>query len=122
MPTAAPINFPHFTNVRILWANVSAVNNFFESLTVTIGGDNLPAATVDSLGGVKLLEIGAFAPGAVNGDVVNINTIADDGTTVVSSVVPSIAAYNSSIARIALLEAAFQNLYAQLLAKGYVAT
>jgi hypothetical protein len=57
MATPVTATFTPFTNTRIVWADVAAINNFFNSLTFNITAANLPEATVDEIGAVKQLEI-----------------------------------------------------------------
>lgn len=116
MPTPITPNFQRFTNTRIAWADVAALNNFFENLNFTITADNLPAASVANIGAVKSFNINQpVAPAVV---VASLNIVADDGVTqnevALKSYVDSLAA------QVAYLKAWNELLYAQLVTAGIV--
>lgn len=115
----AGLNFTPFTDVRTLWPNVAAVNAFFGSITVSIGANDLPEPTTETLGGVMWLELGAAfnAPAVVS----TYETITvSDGGVVTSADVPTKAAWLLLVAQVSYLKNYCANLDAQLRAKGYV--
>lgn len=116
MATPCTANFTPFTNTRILWADVAAVNNFFSGLSFTITAANLPEATVSDVGAVKQLEIlEPTIPAIVSA---TLNIVADDGVTQNEV---AMASYVASLeAKVEAMNQWMQALYGQLLAQGYV--
>jgi len=118
MATPVTANFTPFTNTRILWADVAAVNNFFNSLTFNITAANLPEATVDEIGAIKQIVLASPAVPAVTLD--SLTTIADDGAT--QNVTPTYASYLTLVAQVAYLKEYIEALYQQLNDQGYIGT
>lgn len=116
MPTPISPNFTPFTNTRILFADVAAVNNFFNSLTYTITAANLPEASVNAIGAVKQIVIAAPVVPEVTLD--SLTTVADDGAT--QNVTPTYASYLTLIAQVDYLKSYIEALYTQLNSQGYV--
>lgn len=73
MSTPASVNFTPFVSQTILWANRDAANAFFGSLSVTIGSENIPIATVDDYGSVKVGSLTPYAPAVVVPTWVTLN-------------------------------------------------
>lgn len=115
MSTPAALTFTEFTDPRVLWVNVQAVNQFFNSITVSIGNAQIPAATLTELGGVEKMSLAAFAPPAAVATYVTINL--DDGTAPV--LVPSHDAFADLLTKLDYLSTYITDLKAQLDAKGY---
>jgi hypothetical protein len=115
MATPANLNFTEFTDPRVLWVNVQAVNTFFNSITVSVSGENIPAATLTELGGVKQMALTAFNPPVANATYVTINL--DDGSAPVD--IPSHDAFVDLKTRVDYLATYITALKAQLDAKGY---
>jgi hypothetical protein len=71
----ANITFTEFTDREIVWANVEAINTFFESITV-------PDATEDSAGVMTMVEaISSLSGVSIDNDYYTINVMEADGSS-----------------------------------------
>lgn len=58
MSTAARLTFSEIpSNQRILFSNAQAWNNWFNDISISIASDNLPNATTDDIGCVKMATL-----------------------------------------------------------------
>lgn len=112
-PTFSPL-----TNPRVLWANLAAANNFFESFSFNITGVNLPTPTTTALGGVMWLELLPLTLPAVD---LNYAVLAS-GDGVTTQEVPTKEAFLSLKAQYDALKSYVEVLAAQLILKGYVSS
>lgn len=109
--------FPAFTDPRLVWANVAAINAFFNAFTFTIAGNNLPEPTIATLGGVMSLTLSEYEDSASVTTTVDMN----DGAGDIQSV-PTNAAFLALVARVDLLANYIAQLDTQLRSQGYVAS
>ncbi len=111
---AASLTFNHFTNTRVLFADVDAVNNFFESISVSIGSENLPAATIAAIGAVKAGNVDIYEDSRVT---VTYDTIAnDEGSIELASKV----AFDNLLAKVDAIGGYLETLTAALASAGII--
>lgn len=112
MPINASLNFTRFTDPRVLWLSVDAVNAFFDGVTVSVNSENLPAATIGAIGGVKIASTGVYSAGVVTPAYVTINYGEGD------VLLPSQAYMEQVNTRLENLSAAFNTMRAAMVAAG----
>jgi len=107
----ANINFTEFTNREVVWANVAAINTFFETITIS-------DATSDTPGVVKQATMpGTVTATTIEGKYYNINVMEEDGSTSVYPVALR-ETMDTVRTRLKTLEDAFNVLRANMITAG----
>lgn len=118
MPAAINPTFTPLTDPVIWFATVQAFNQFIGSLSFTVDSVNLPPATTEAIGGVKMAELASYTPAVLAPTYVNM--IADeDGDGVPEQYpVPTRVAYDALQAKLDALATSYDNLLTALEAAG----
>lgn len=118
------LSFPTLVDTVVAFATVSAWNAYFGSVTFTLNGANLPAATAGVLGAVYSAQSAALISGSTwtvqtyDASYVDTITMIDAGGTLVTTQVPNKASFDKLKANVDQLKAGFDDLITKLVASG----
>ncbi len=112
------VNFTPLTNPIVWFATMADFNAFMESLTVSITSTDLPVATINDAGAVKIAAIPTFSPTALSLSYVEIVTDPlGDGNYTVTNVLDQVSALDL-LAKVVALENQLNALQAAMVSAG----